>query len=136
MSKDEKKVAGRTLWVDTNDGQLKIEIPAGARITFGPTIPFERKNGAYHRNDGYSLRVYENSRNDSLIAVFAGVQSFRDVTIPVSKLVVREAGTSVWKSDETGYQVERKVNVEKSFSQLDGLVEGNADDVYARKEKK
>jgi hypothetical protein len=31
------------------------------------------------------------------------------VTIPHAKLIIREAGKSVWKSDEEGYKVETEV---------------------------
>ena len=108
IRKDED-VKPRTLLLTTSDGDFRITIPAGSRVTFGPTVPFERKDsGGYNRDKGYSLRVYENSKNDSLIAVFSGVGSFRDIDIPHAKLVIREAGKSVWKSDEEGYKVEEE----------------------------
>lgn len=99
---------GRTLLITTTEGDVRVTIPAGGRVTFGPTIPYEKKND-YDRQTGYSLRVYENSKNDSLVAVFAGVKCFRDVAIPHAKLIIREAGKSVWKSDEEGYKVEEEV---------------------------
>lgn len=110
----------RTLMMTLADGKdQKITIPKGAWVTFGPTIPYKGKNqGAYERSDGYSLRVYANKAKDSLVAVFCDVKSFRDLSIPCAKLVIREAGKSVWKSDEDGYKVEREVKREKSFEDL------------------
>lgn len=106
----EELVEARTLLLSTSDGEVRITIPAGSRVTFGPTIPYAPKPSAYPpNNNGYSLRVYANSKNDSLIGVFSGVHAFRDINIPHAKLVVREAGKSVWKSDEEGYKVEEEV---------------------------
>lgn len=108
----EEAVEARTLLLSTSEGEVRITIPAGSRVTFGPTIPYAPKPSAYPTpasSNGYSLRVYANSKNDSLIGVFSGVYAFRDVKIPHAKLVVREAGKSVWKSDEEGYKVEEEV---------------------------
>jgi hypothetical protein len=118
----EEVVTPRTLLIQATDGEYKVTIPAGARITFGPTIPFAPKmQGGFHNpgaDRGYSLRVYTTAKNDSLIAVFAGVGSFRDITIPHAKLVIREAGKSVWKSDEEGYKVEQEVKREQHFEEF------------------
>lgn len=105
----QETVKPRTLLLETTDGDFRITIPLGARVTFGPTIPYEKKNSYDGPRPGYSLRVYENSKNDSLIAVFGGVKSFRDTSIPHAKLIIREAGKSVWKSDEEGFKVEEEV---------------------------
>lgn len=105
-----KDVKPRTLLLQTTDGDFRITLPPGARVTFGPTVPYEKKDYSNSQHPGYSLRVYENVKNDSLIAVFGGVKSFRDTSIPHAKLIIREAGKSVWKSDEEGYKVETEVN--------------------------
>lgn len=104
----EEEVEARTLLLSTSDGEVRITIPAGSRVTFGPTIPYAPKD-RYQKETGYSLRVYGNSKNDSLIGVFSGVYAFRDIRIPHAKLIVREAGKSVWKSDEEGFKVEGEV---------------------------
>lgn len=105
----EEIVEARTLLLSTTEGEARITIPAGSRVTFGPTVPYAPKDTMGRRENGYSLRIYANSKNDSLIGVFSGVLGFRDLKIPHSKLVVREAGKSVWKSDEEGYKVEEEV---------------------------
>lgn len=119
--KHEEEVKPRTLFLETTDGEFRITIPAGARVTFGPTVPYEKKGNSYEPGGprGYSLRVYQNSKNDSLMAVFGGVRSFRDTSIPHAKLIVREAGTTVWKSDEEGFKVENEVK--KSEHWVGGL---------------
>lgn len=117
VDKETEVKPGKTLLLSTTEGEVRISIPSGARVTFGPTIPFERKSATYNPNPGgYSLRVYENSKNDSLIAVFSGVKGFRDISIPHAKLVIREAGKSVWKSDEEGYKVEQEVKNSQHWS--------------------
>lgn len=110
----EIEVRARTLLLNTTDGDVRITIPPGARVTFGPTIPYEKKT-TFDKPHGYSLRVYENEKNNSLVAVFGDVKGFRDIDIPHSKLVLREAGKSVWKSDEDGYKVETEVKRDKAW---------------------
>lgn len=118
---DQTGVKPRTLMIQMKDDEYRVTIPAGARVTFGPTIPYQKKskNGyASESHDGYSLRVYENEKNDSLIAVFSGVSSFRDIAIPHAKLIIRESGKSVWKSDEEGYKVEHEIKKEQTFEEF------------------
>lgn len=116
----EQPIKPRTLLIQGVDGEFKVTLPVGSRVTFGPTIPYAKTNRNFEHTEarGYSLRVYENAKNDSLVAVFAGIQSFRDITMPHAKLVIREAGKSVWKSDEEGYKVEHEVKREHSFEEL------------------
>lgn len=101
---------GATLLVKDHVSEFKVTLPPGARVTFGPTIPYQQKPGNFREDKGYSLRVYATKANDSLIAVFAGVEWFRDITMPLHRLIVREAGKTVWRSDETGYKVEEEVS--------------------------
>jgi hypothetical protein len=54
--------------------------------------------------------------------VFLGVRDFRDETIPVWREIVREAGKTMWKSDEHGYKVESQVNTNRAL-QLEGVVD-------------
>lgn len=113
--KSESPVKSRTLLCLGKEGEFKITLPEGARVTFGPNVPFTPKNGYVDHDRGYSLRVYEGKGNDTLIAVFSNVASFRDITLPHAKLVVREAGKSMWKSDENGYEVSESVSRESAF---------------------
>ena len=95
----------RTLLVKDGDGDFRVQIPDDSTVTFGYS------GSSSH----YSLRVYEGHSKDKLLAVFGGVQQFRDVTLNVERLIVRESGHSVWKSDETGYKVEAATKREKSW---------------------
>lgn len=91
------------------DKEFKIKVPDGARITFGPWSP-PSKDGRAYGDDAKrgTLRVYANSSNDSIIAVFAGVTGFRDLSLEYSEKVAVEEVSTVWKSDEKGYEMERK----------------------------
>lgn len=122
-------VNGRTLVMDTIDGTVRVTIPPGSRVTFGPTIPYAQKSQSYgeSRDRGYSLRVYETKSNDSLIAVFSGVRSFRDTAIPHHKLLIQEAGKKVWKSDETGYKVENEVTTNRQWVDFNNPQLGEGD---------
>lgn len=115
----------RVLSVYTVEGELEVTLPVDAKLTFGPTIPYAKKDRSGYSvpTPDYSLRIYKGSAKDNLIAVFAGVYSFRDRTIPVRKLVVREAGKSIWKSDEDGWSAETEVKKDKKYVQLTGFSE-------------
>lgn len=108
-----------------DDSELRIEIPKTARVTFGPSVPYTPKNGfGQHQGSGYSLRVYEDTTQNSLVAVFSNIVSFRDLTIPCFKAIVKESGQTLWKSDEEGYQVETKVKKETSLVDASRLLRG------------
>jgi hypothetical protein len=114
QTKIETNQPSQVLLVKHADGkELKVTIPTGGRFTFGPVIP-NRKGSPYNEH-GYALRIYSGKSNDSLIAVFCDVRDVRDVNLPVSKLVVREGGNELWKSDEDGYEVSKKVKQERTF---------------------
>lgn len=115
----------RQIIVRTVEGEKRIGVPKDAKITFGPAIPGpSRERGSYGPPEReYALRVYLKTK-DNLIAVFTGVREFRDIEMPVEKLVIREAGSAVWKSDETGYKVEQSVSKKQRFVDDLHLLEG------------
>jgi len=120
--KEEVVKKARILLVKVSGGdELRVTLQAGSRITFAPNVPGGRGKGMNQygeaRPQGYAIRIYETAKNDSLVAVFTDVIEFRDVEIPVSKLVLREAGKTLWKSDETGFEVSTKV--ERSRATID-----------------
>lgn len=122
----ESKVEGRTLVVKEvhSDKEFKITIPADAMCTFGPTAPYASGGkgqggfGMVSQDKGWSLRVYATKSKTDLIAVFSGVESFRDISMPMARLVIREAGKSVWKSDEEGYKMETEGTKEKAWEEF------------------
>lgn len=123
--KDEKE---RVILMRTAEGEFKVTVPPDAKLTFGPAIPGPSKSRGYEPSRmEYAVRIYKGSK-ENLLAVFTGVYNFRDIEMPVAKLIVREAGKSVWKSDETGYKVEEDVKKSGRFvDDLHLLEAGNAD---------
>jgi hypothetical protein len=116
-----KTTAERTLLVKDREGEFKVALPEGAKLTFGPNVPYAGRNGyVAETKSGYALRVYVGTK-ENLIAVFANVEWFRDVTLDVARLVVREAGKSVWKSDEKGYRTETAVKRDRKWIDVKAL---------------
>lgn len=95
----------RTLLVtETNGKQFKITIPADYKVTFGKQ-PGSRDYDAASA----SLRIYENESKQR--ACFIGVRSFRDLGLPLTRLVISEDGSSRWSDDGDGNTEQtKKVN--------------------------
>lgn len=91
------------------DKTFKITVPDDAKITFGPFSPPGKMGytGSQERAVG-TLRVYQKTK-DNIIAVFAGVKGFRDLSLDYEEEVAREEGAIIWKSDKDGYKREEKV---------------------------
>lgn len=90
---------------------FKIEIPADAKITFGPFSPpsgGHRDNWMASGKAEGTLRIYGKTK-EHIIAVFAGVRGFRDLSLNYAEEVAREEGATIWKSDEEGYIREDKI---------------------------
>lgn len=107
------------------DKTFRIRVPSYAKLTFGPSSPPPRGRNAgmadWSSGDkAGTLRVCGRTTKD-VLAVFAGVRGFRDLSLEYSELVAREEGASLWKSDETGYTREEKSSQTKTW--VDGEVE-------------
>lgn len=119
------KTEQRILSVNTaDDGELRITIPDDAKITFGPAVPFSGKGAGYTPNREYALRIYRGSK-ENLLAVFTGVKQFRETSIKVEKLVIREAGQSIWKSDEHGFSTNQEVKRNRKYIDLARIGDGS-----------
>ncbi len=114
--------AERWVLVQDGKGEFKVRIPDGGRVTFGPAIPFQKGGGRGFGGEmrmEYALRIYGPGGEKDLRAVFAGIHGFRDMDIPHARAVVKEAGKTLWKSDEAGYEVSTSVSKEKKFVALE-----------------
>lgn len=86
----------RTLLVKSrNEGTFKITIPADWKVTFSAF----NQGGKYPDGEN-ALRIYEAENKQR--ACFVGVQSFRDLSIPVVRLVKEQSGEERWESDGLG----------------------------------
>jgi len=113
----------RTLLIQ-GEKQFKIVIADDDQVTFGPFSP-PVKGQSYGNGDKRgTLRVYRGGKQN-IVACFAGVESFRDLSLEYSELVAREEGAAMWKSDTNGYVREEKLNVQREW------VSGNPANIVA-----
>jgi len=96
----------RTLLVKDDSGTFRLTVPADARITFGPMM-------AKGYGDRLTLRIYEKETRQ--LAAFVGVETFRDLGLPLERLVITESGESSWNIDEDGEAHTHKVKRNKKF---------------------
>jgi|SRR6476619_3137926 len=77
------------------DGERRIvTIPEGSKITFG-AMQIAKDRFGEHQTGGTCLRIYEGGEGIQL-AVFPGIQSFRDLSLRVEELVFPE-GKPAWR---------------------------------------
>lgn len=107
----------RTYEVVTKDGTFRIDVPANAKITFGPIIGVNGKPG--YDGGGNSLRIWEGDKIQR--ALFLGVQSFRDLSLPMKVRAVRLFGTENWTKDDGTWTGKRSDLVEKGWVSSDDL---------------
>jgi len=92
------------------DKTFRITIPEDAKVTFGPWSPPKRDEQRWGEEGKQgTLRVYGRTKED-VLAVFAGVRGFRDLSIGYAEEVAKEEGATIWKDDEQGYVRESKVS--------------------------
>jgi len=99
MSDDEETITeestsdnARKIRVYDNGGDFIIDVPAGARITFGyfnPASPREGPRDGYRMGEGNvarqtALRIYRTDKDQ--LACFLGVKGFRDMSIGITRL--------------------------------------------------
>lgn len=93
----------KTTYLLTKKGgtEQKVSVPSKWRLTFGPTTPYERKNGGYgNGQEVWALRFYEGTK---LKAIFTDVQSFRELgSITIEEKVVRVSRQRMQKGGRTG----------------------------------
>ena len=89
---------------------FKISVPDDAKITFGPFSPPTKGQAFSEDRAQGTLRIYGDGGKDDIIACFAGVRGFRDLSLDYAEEVAKEEGAVIWKSDRKGYQREEKVS--------------------------
>jgi hypothetical protein len=114
------------------DKEFKIDIPDEAKVTFGPWSPPSAKG--YTHNPIGTLRVYANSKTGAdCLLVESGVTGFRDTAaIHYQEKVLREEGSTVWKSDEFGYSREERASGFRHWSRAPELPASDEDDEEGR----
>lgn len=96
---------------------FRINVPDNAKITFGPFSPPVKNHGGF-RDGRYdptgTLRIYQGTK-ENIVACFAGVTGFRDLSLGYAEQVAKEEGATLWKDDEQGYVRENRVSVQKHW---------------------
>lgn len=84
-----------------NGQQRRLKVPASWKITFGPTVPFERKQGrGFNEDNGiWALRLYDGT---ALRAIFTDVRMFRDLSIAVAEKRIRTKRQVMEKESRKG----------------------------------
>lgn len=91
------EIETRTLLVDQGAEKFKITIPADWKVTFGKPLGGRGFDSA---GDERELRLYESGTQQR--ACFTRVKSFRDLSIPLVRLVRQESGETNWEDDGEG----------------------------------
>jgi hypothetical protein len=125
----------RRVRVYDSKGDFVIDVPAGAKITFGyfnPASPQFSSRGGGGWDDGgrgnvakqTALRIYERGEKGNQLACFIGVKGFRDESIKLTRLSQRVV-------IETNLDDDGEGNVEHVFKQQRQLVASPEPDTYA-----
>lgn len=105
----------KTLLVRDVDGIFKVAVPADAKVTFGPVTPKEHSevDGGRCGRSNLCLRIYQS--DEKQLAAFTRVIAFRDMSLKVERLVIKEEGTKTWTQDEDGFTSAISVKQSKKF---------------------
>lgn len=98
----------RTYEIVTANGIIRMDIAESWKVTYGPVSP-----GAKSYGSGNALRVYESDTKQR--AIFLDVVSFRDLSIPVKRLLVKHKGSEKWQSDHNGSNRQSKSVIERKW---------------------
>jgi hypothetical protein len=71
-----------------SEGRVRVTVPEDWKVTFGPVAPGA---GKYAGGGELALRFYESDTKQR--AIFTDVQSFRDLSIPVQRLIKKTSGS-------------------------------------------
>lgn len=97
-----------------DDKRSRITIPDDAKITFAPWSPPRKERYGHEHELAGTLRIYQGTK-DNIVACFAHVASFRDLSLGYAEQVAKEEGATIWKDDEKGYVREHKVSIQKEW---------------------
>lgn len=123
MSVESKSADLRIIVGEDSKGEFKIKIPRSYKLTFGPNVPYARKEGSIRALEGYALRVYD---GDKVVACLCNVNWFRDDDIQLYRVVEKVVSNTVWKSEKDGYEnteTKRTIRELSSGSTFDDLAD-------------
>lgn len=96
MSKTKQPDAIRTYEIVTDhDGTYELEVPDSYRVTFAPVFMGDKGYGGGKKE--MALRFYEAENKQR--AIFVGVKSFRDLSLPLKKTMAPLPQTAQQKQE-------------------------------------
>jgi hypothetical protein len=117
----------RTYEIETSSSAFRIEVPANARVTYGPIIGAGGGKGSGYGN-GNAFRVWLGSKDTGVqLALFNNVVSFRDLSLSIKRRAVRKYGTEEWMVDDGSWTGKKSEQVEKRWVPMDELDEPTAE---------
>jgi hypothetical protein len=105
------EVVLKTYLIERSGETIQIDIPEDWKVTYGPVTPGSK--GSY--GGDYALRIYETDTKQR--AIFTQVKAFRDLAIPVRRLVRSTEGESSWSEDENSSSTSSKVQVHEEWKE-------------------
>ena len=107
-------VGSRRLRVYDSKGDFYLDIPDGAKVTFGyfnPALPAQNRERGFDRNFGpdnvarqTALRIYEKAERGNQLACFLGVKGFRDTSLNMIRLTQRVVVERTFARDDESEQ--------------------------------
>lgn len=102
----------------------RIRISDTQRFTFGPFTPGGKNN--YGSADN-ALRIYEGANKENQIAVFRGVDSVRDVSVPLAKLLKTRKGEATEEVGPDGSKRQSRVERSQAWVAVGGGMRADED---------
>jgi hypothetical protein len=111
----------RTYEITTSEGMFRIDVPASARVSYGPVIGAAGK--ASYAASGNCLRIWQGTKATEVQrALFQNVISFRDTSLPLQRMAVRKFGTEEWIADDGTWVGKKAELVERAWKSVDEIV--------------
>jgi hypothetical protein len=98
----------RTYEIVSAEGRFRMDIPEDWKVTYGPVSP-----GGKYGGGSNALRVYESDTKQR--AIFIDVTSFRDLSIPVQRLLIKEEGSETWAVDRNSRRRSSTTNIQRKW---------------------
>lgn len=88
----------RVFLVETKDRVMRVTVPVGFKVTYGPLIPMIKD---YDGPKAVALRIYRTEKD--CVALFRDVLQFRELgALKVDTLAVDNAANESWQEDTDG----------------------------------
>ena len=112
MATKPKTAAIRTYEIVTHGDTFQLDVPETFRVTYAPTVMGQKGYGGSEM----ALRFYEAENKQR--AIFVGVQSFRDLSLPLRKKVRRVEGKTEFKIGPDGSELHEQETIDEEWGEV------------------